>query len=62
MEKKTEFKPYIPADRVTPELTVTSIIMGIILAVVLWFGLKKLKWHPVAFIAIAAVVGIVLKF
>ena len=33
MEKK-EFKPYIPADRITPELTVTSIIMGVILAVV----------------------------
>ena len=29
-----EFKPYIPADRVTPEITVTSIIMGILLAVV----------------------------
>ncbi|MBQ7901332.1 MAG: oligopeptide transporter, OPT family [Clostridia bacterium] len=28
------FKPYIPADRVTPEITVTSIVMGIILAVV----------------------------
>ncbi len=33
MENKN-FKPYIPAERVTPELTVTSIIMGIILAVV----------------------------
>ena len=33
MEKK-DFKPYIPAERVTPELTITSIIMGIILAVV----------------------------
>jgi len=34
MENKNEFKPYIPADRITPEFTVTSIIMGIILAVV----------------------------
>lgn len=34
MEKKNEFKPYIPAEKVTPELTVTSIIMGILLAVV----------------------------
>lgn len=32
--KDQEFKPYIPADKVTPELTATSIIMGIILAVV----------------------------
>ncbi|MEE0867356.1 MAG: oligopeptide transporter, OPT family [Clostridia bacterium] len=32
--KNNDFKPYIPADRVTPELTVTSIVMGIILAVV----------------------------
>jgi putative OPT family oligopeptide transporter len=34
MEKKTEFKPYIPADKITPEITVTSIVMGILLAVV----------------------------
>ena len=34
MEDKNTFKPYIPASKVTPELTVTSIIMGIILAVV----------------------------
>jgi len=34
MENKTNFKPYIPAEKVTPELTVTSIIMGVILAVV----------------------------
>lgn len=34
MENKNNFKPYIPADKVTPEITVTSIIMGIVLAVV----------------------------
>ena len=34
MENKNEFKPYIPAEKVTPELTVTSIVMGVILAVV----------------------------
>ena len=28
------FKPYVPAHKVTPELTVTSIIMGILLAVI----------------------------
>lgn len=34
MNENKEFKPYIPADKVTPEITVTSIIMGVILAVV----------------------------
>ena len=34
MENKNEFKPYIPAEKITPELTVTSIVMGIILAVI----------------------------
>ena len=34
MDKKKEFKPYIPAEKITPELTVTAIVMGIILAVV----------------------------
>ena len=33
MEDKKEFKPFIPADRVVPELTVTSIIIGALLAV-----------------------------
>ena len=28
------FKPYVPADKITPELTVTSILVGVILAVV----------------------------
>ncbi len=34
MENKNEFKPYIPANKITPEITVTSIIMGVLLAVV----------------------------
>ncbi|MDD6572752.1 MAG: OPT/YSL family transporter, partial [Thermoflexaceae bacterium] len=34
MNKTEDFKPYIPADKVVPELTVTSVILGIILAVV----------------------------
>lgn len=33
-EKDEQFKPYIPADKTQPELTVTSVVMGIILAVV----------------------------
>lgn len=33
MENK-EFKPYIPAEKITPEITATSIIMGVLLAVV----------------------------
>lgn len=34
MNEKNEFKPYVPADKVTPEITVTSVIMGILLAVI----------------------------
>ncbi len=34
MQEKNQFKPYVAASKVTPEFTVTSIIMGIILAVV----------------------------
>lgn len=34
MNQENEFKPYVPADKVMPELTVTSIIIGIILAVI----------------------------
>ncbi|MBE5933996.1 MAG: oligopeptide transporter, OPT family [Lachnospiraceae bacterium] len=34
MDNKNEFKPYVPAEKITPEITATSIIMGIILSVV----------------------------
>ncbi len=34
MKDNKEFKPYVPAEKVTPELTVTSICMGILLAVI----------------------------
>ena len=34
MSEKKEFQPYIPASKVTPELTITSIVMGILLAVI----------------------------
>ena len=33
MENK-DFNPYIPAEKITPELTVTSIVMGALLAVI----------------------------
>ena len=35
---------------------------AILLGVALFIAQKKLKWHPVVFIAISAVVGIVLQF
>ena len=34
MDNKNEFKPYIPADKIVPEFTVTSIVIGIVLAIV----------------------------
>lgn len=45
MENKNNFKPYIPAEKITPELTFTSVIVGVILAVIFgaanaYLGLK----------------------
>lgn len=34
MDNKNEFKPYIPANKIVPEFTVTSVLIGIILAIV----------------------------
>ena len=34
MENKNEFKPYIPAEKITTELTATSVVIGILLAVI----------------------------
>lgn len=33
MEKKQEFKPYVPADKVVPEITPVSVILGVLLAI-----------------------------
>lgn len=35
---------------------------GAVLAVLIYIASSKLKWHPIAFIAISAVVGIIFKF
>ena len=45
MDNQNNFKPYIPAEKVTPELTVTSILVGMLLAVIFgaanaYLGLK----------------------
>ncbi|MBO5305650.1 MAG: oligopeptide transporter, OPT family, partial [Clostridia bacterium] len=45
MDNQNNFKPYIPAEKITPELTVTSIIVGVLLAVIFgaanaYLGLK----------------------
>lgn len=34
MNQEKDFKPYIPASKITPEFTITSIIMGVLLAVI----------------------------
>lgn len=34
MENKQDFKPYVPAEKITPEITVTSIVMGVLLAII----------------------------
>ena len=34
MNQKDDFKPFIPADKVIPEFTVVSVVLGILLAVV----------------------------
>ncbi len=34
MKEQKDFKPYIPAEKITSELTVTSIIIGVVLAIV----------------------------
>lgn len=32
--KQDEFKPYVPAEKITPEITFTSVVLGVLLAVV----------------------------
>ena len=56
MENK-EFKPYIPAEKITPEITVTSIVMGVLLAVILGLivGMTVSASIPAAVIAMGVI-------
>lgn len=42
MEEKPDFKPFVPADRVAPEFTVVSLLLGCLLAV-LFGGAERLS-------------------
>lgn len=35
---------------------------AIVLFIALYFAMKKIKWHPIFFIAVSAVVGVIFKF
>ena len=35
---------------------------GAIIAVILFFAVKKFKWHPIVFIGISALIGVIFKF
>ena len=52
----------IPAFEASGNVADLFLPKAIILAVVIFVGQKKLKWSPIIFLAIAAVVGIVFKF
>ena len=45
MEKKNDFKPFISADKVLPEFTVTSVILGMILAVIFGGANGAKSWY-----------------
>ena len=52
----------IPAFQASGNAADLFILKAILFAIILFIAQKKLKWHPIAFIAISAVVGIVFKF
>jgi chromate transporter len=51
----------IPGWQASGNLTDLIRPIPILMAVILFFVMRKLKWHPVLFLAISAVAGIVLK-
>ena len=52
----------IPAFRATGSLADLFLPKAIILGILIFIGQKKLNWSPILFIALSAVVGVVLKF
>ena len=62
-ENKNDFKPYIPADQVVPEFTVTALILGILLAVIMGICVYFVGFLPFSIIItllIQTVVGAVI--
>ena len=47
MEENNSFKPYVSADKVLPEFTPSSIIIGVLLAIV--FGAANAYLGPVSY-------------
>lgn len=69
MNENKDFKPYIPAEKVTPEITVTSVIVGVLLAIIfgaanaylgLRVGLTVSSSIPAAVISMA-IIRIIMK-
>ena len=52
----------IPAFTQSKQITDLFSLKAVVLAVALFVGMRKIKWHPVIFIAIAAIAGIVFQF
>ena len=52
----------LPAFQETGAVSDLFVWKGLILAVLIFIGIKKLKWNPVVFIAISAAVGIIFRF
>lgn len=52
----------IPAFQASGSLSDLFLWKALLLAALIFIGQRKLKWSPVAFIAISAVVGVVFKF
>lgn len=52
----------IPAFQETGSIISLFEFKAIVLAVVLYFAMRKIKVHPVAFLAVSAVIGIIFRF
>ena len=52
----------IPAFTQSKQIQDLFSLKAAVLAVALFVGMRKIKWHPVIFIAIAAIAGIVFRF
>ena len=52
----------IPAFTQSKQITDLFSLKAVVLAVALFVGMRKIKWHPVIFIAIAAIAGIDFQF
>ena len=61
-EETDDFQPFIPADKIVPEFTVTSIVLGVLLVVLPAASVLTLGYLTAVYLIVLGVESLVMAF